>query len=352
MLKNIINNSGILSVLVAVFILSGCACNKTWKEGFIKGALVGGAAGGAEGYLLGDDSNDDDKNTAIGVGLGALVGGIIGALTNRCEEPEVMEDIDSDGDGVVDRLDQCPDTPSGVKVDYKGCPLDSDGDGVYDYLDSCPGTPRGVRVDNQGCPVDSDGDGVYDDTDQCPNTPRGVSVDNRGCPLDSDGDGVYDYLDRCPNTPGGVRVDNQGCPIDSDGDGVYDDMDRCPGTPKGVSVNEVGCWVLKDVYFDTNKWDIKSQFYPSLDEVVEVLNNNPGLKVEIQGHTDNVGSAKYNQTLSEKRAKAVMEYIIKKGIDKDRLSAVGYGLTRPVSDNSTPEGRSLNRRTQIEPIYR
>jgi len=126
---------------------------------------------------------------------------------------------------------------------------------------------------------------------------------------------------------------------------------QCPGTPEGVSVNEVGCWVLQDVYFDPNKCYIKPQFYPSLNEVVDVLNKNPDLKVEIQGHTDNTGTRKYNQTLSEKRTRAVIEYITDKSIDEDRLSAVGYGPDRPISDNSTPEGRALNRRTQIEPLY-
>ncbi len=316
MFNNTINKSAVLLLLAAVFLISGCACNKTWKDGFLKGAAIGGALGGVEGYAVGDDPNDDDKNTAIGVGIGAVIGGIIGAYTNRCEEP-----------------------------------VDSDGDGVYDDVDQCPNTPRGVRVDNEGCPLDSDGDGVYDHMDQCPNTPRGVRVDNEGCPLDSDGDGVYDHMDQCPNTPRGVRVDNEGCPLDSDGDGVYNDMDQCPGTPEGVSVNEVGCWVLQDVYFDTNKCDIKPQFYPALNEVVDVLNKDADLKIEIQGHTDNTGPQKYNQTLSEKRARAVMEYIRDKGIDEGRLSAVGYGPDRPMSDNSTPEGRALNRRTQIEPLH-
>jgi OOP family OmpA-OmpF porin len=84
---------------------------------------------------------------------------------------------------------------------------------------------------------------------------------------------------------------------------------------------------------------------------VDVLNKDPELKIEIQGHTDNTGTRRYNQTLSEKRARAVMEYITNKGIDEDRLSAVGYGPDRPIADNSTAEGRALNRRTQIEPLY-
>ncbi|MFA6686696.1 MAG: thrombospondin type 3 repeat-containing protein, partial [Desulfuromonas sp.] len=126
----------------------------------------------------------------------------------------VKRNIDSDNDGVPDEYDACPNTPAGVVVDSKGCPLDSDNDGVYDYLDKCPNTPAGVAVDSKGCPLDSDNDGVYDYLDKCPNTPAGVAVDSKGCPLDSDNDGVYDYLDKCPNTPAGVAVDSKGCPLD------------------------------------------------------------------------------------------------------------------------------------------
>jgi len=98
--------------------------------------------------------------------------------------------------------------------------LDSDGDGINDNIDKCPNTPVGVKVDSNGCPLDSDKDGVYDYLDKCPNTPVGVKVDSNGCPLDSDKDGVYDYLDKCPNTPVGVKVDSNGCPLDTDKDGV------------------------------------------------------------------------------------------------------------------------------------
>ncbi|MBN2398563.1 MAG: thrombospondin type 3 repeat-containing protein, partial [Deltaproteobacteria bacterium] len=121
---------------------------------------------------------------------------------------------DSDGDGVPNDTDECPDTPEGVKVDERGCPLDSDGDGVPDYLDKCPGTPKGIEVDCDGCPPDSDGDGVPDYLDRCPGTPTGVKVDEWGCPLDTDGDGVPDHLDKCPGTPKGVKVDEWGCPLD------------------------------------------------------------------------------------------------------------------------------------------
>ncbi|HJX34936.1 MAG TPA: thrombospondin type 3 repeat-containing protein, partial [Desulfatiglandales bacterium] len=168
-------------------------------------------------------------------------------------------------------------------------PKDSDGDGVYDDADQCPRTPSGTKVDSKGCPLDSDGDGVYDNQDQCPGTPRGTKVDSKGCPLDSDGDGVYDYQDQCPETPRGTKVDSKGCPLDSDGDGVYDNQDQCPNTPKGANVDQRGCWVLKGVIFDTAKANIDAGDAVILDAVVPILEQNPSLKLEIQGYTDNKG---------------------------------------------------------------
>jgi OOP family OmpA-OmpF porin len=196
--------------------------------------------------------------------------------------------------------------------------------------------------------LDSDGDGVSDDLDQCPDTPRGVAVDTQGCPLDRDGDGVADYLDKCPDTARGAPVDAEGCPLDSDGDGVADYLDQCPETPKGATVNRVGCWALEGVVlFDFDSDDIKPEAYPLLNEVLTILKKNPQLSVEIQGHTDNVGSAEYNQTLSEERAQAVMDYLVKNGIDPQRVSSTGYGLTRPVASNDTDEGRAKNRRVEL-----
>lgn len=197
--------------------------------------------------------------------------------------------------------------------------------------------------------LDSDGDGVVDERDQCPNTPRGITVDARGCPPDSDGDGVPDYLDRCPDTPPGVAVDNAGCPFDSDGDGVADHMDKCPNTPKGATVNEAGCWSLEaTALYDSNSSYMKAAAYPLLDEVASILIKNPQMKVEVQGHTDNTGSAKYNQWLSEKRAQRVKDYLVSKGIEPSRLEAKGYGLTQPVASNATEEGRAQNRRVELK----
>lgn len=156
---------------------------------------------------------------------------------------------DKDKDGVYDKIDMCPNTPRGVQVDERGCPLDEDHDGVPDYLDQCMGTPPAAIgfVDSLGCELDTDGDGVEDYRDKCPNTPEAAwgKVDTLGCPLDTDGDGVPDYMDECPETPEAAwgKVDAKGCPLDSDGDGVPDYLDACPDTPlaaKGM-VDENGC---------------------------------------------------------------------------------------------------------------
>jgi len=137
---------------------------------------------------------------------------------------------------------------------------------------------------------------------------------------------------------------------DTDGDGVYDSDDECPGTPKGARVNIKGCWIIAGILFDYDKWNIKAVSYPALDEVVAVLKQNPDLKVEIQGHTDNIGSAAYNMKLSRKRAESVKSYLDKKGIYSTRLKSEGYGFAKPVVPNTTPENRALNRRVELKPI--
>jgi len=178
-------------------------------------------------------------------------------------------------------------------------------------------------------------------------------------PKDTDGDGVYDHLDRCPGTPPGTLVDAVGCPLppakpaapmDSDGDGVLDDDDFCPGTPRGATVDDRGCWVLEGVEFETDRAEIRPLYEPELESVATVLENNPGLKIQIQGHTDSVGAAEYNRQLSEKRAKAVMAWLVNRGIDRKRLSAIGLGEARPVAANDTAEGREQNRRVELKPM--
>ncbi len=167
---------------------------------------------------------------------------------------------------------------------------------------------------------------------------------------DSDGDGVPDDADACPGTPPGVQVDASGCAIDSDGDGVTDDIDECPDTPKGAIVDHRGCWVVKGVKFDYKKWDVKPQFNTNLDNIINILKRNPGLKIRIEGHTDNIGSQKYNLKLSEKRAQAIKSYLVKNGVDQSRITTTGYGFSRPIADNDTKEGRALNRRAELIPV--
>jgi OOP family OmpA-OmpF porin len=137
---------------------------------------------------------------------------------------------------------------------------------------------------------------------------------------------------------------------DDDGDGVPNSQDQCPGTPKGAHVNKFGCWIIEGVKFDFNKSNIKPEYYGELDKVATVLNNNPGLTVEIQGHTDSKGTVEYNQKLSERRAQSVKKYLDRAITTDVRLSAQGYGLTRPIDTNETEEGRANNRRVQLEVI--
>ena len=172
---------------------------------------------------------------------------------------------------------------------------------------------------------------------------------------DSDGDGVLDADDRCPGTPAGAAVDAYGCALDSDGDGVADYKDACPGTEAGAKVDERGCKiepkeeVVVDMRlnFDVDKYQIKPEMVSEIAKVAEFLRQYPDVNAQIQGHTDSTGSNQYNQGLSERRAGAVKDYLINNfGIDGSRLSAVGYGEERPIADNSTAEGRALNRRAE------
>jgi len=199
---------------------------------------------------------------------------------------------------------------------------DSDGDGIADSRDRCPGTPAGVRVDNFGCPLDSDGDGVPDHQDQCPGTPAGTPVDAKGCPLDSDGDGVLDGDDQCPNTPAGARVDVRGCEI------------------KAIIK-------LPDVGFEYNSANLTPSSQATLNDAAATLKKNPDLQVEVAGHTDSAGAAAYNQSLSERRANSVRDYLVGAGANPTNLTARGYGEDEPIADNSTSEGRAVNRRVEL-----
>jgi len=139
-------------------------------------------------------------------------------------------------------------------------------------------------------------------------------------------------------------------PLDSDGDGVPDDVDKCPNTPRGAKVDKEGCWVLPITYFDKAKWNIKKEFFPALNEVATVLKSNPEVKVVIEGHTDNRGTGPYNKKLSARRAKEIQGYFIKSGVSPERLIPRGYGETRPVIPNTSPENMAKNRRVELLPV--
>jgi len=201
---------------------------------------------------------------------------------------------------------------------------------------------------------------------KCPDTPSCCVVDSEGCPIDSDKDGVCDGCDKCPDTPPCCVVDLNGCPVDSDEDGVCDGCDKCLGTPKGVAVDENGCPLpppvvpeiiekgrtTLNVLFDFDKATIKKGYFGDIDNLAEVMKDYPELNVVIEGHTDNIGTAEYNKKLSQKRADAVKQYLVEKaGIDAKRLTAVGYGLTKPVASNATREGRQKNRRVEAVADY-
>jgi hypothetical protein len=170
-----------------------------------------------------DHARLDDHLLQVHAGLGVTWG-------PGGEPPERPELLDTDGDGVRDGRDRCPDTPVGATVESDGCAPDDDGDGVPNGIDACPRSLAGTRLGPDGCPADGDRDGVADFTDVCADTPLGAAVDDWGCPEDLDLDSVYDGLDACPDTPRGARIDARGCATDGDGDGVADGLDRCPDT--------------------------------------------------------------------------------------------------------------------------
>jgi len=270
---------------------------------------------------------------------------------------------DTDGDGISDKDDECPNM-AGV-LSNNGCPdNDRDNDGIPDNLDSCPdiaGTPA-----NNGCPStakpvnpqptrptvqDRDGDGITDAQDRCPDAWGPAS--SFGCP-DSDNDGIPDYDDKCPNAPG-ISVYN-GCP-DSDGDGIDDSRDKCPGTYGTVANGgcpdiakedrEVLELAMRAVQFDTGRATLKSESNRILNQIADIMRRYPGFALTIEGHTDNTGSAGANQALSQRRAKACYDYLATRGISTANMKFVGHGEAKPISDNNTLRGRSLNRRVEF-----
>ena len=256
---------------------------------------------------------------------------------------------DADKDGVSDQKDECPDVP-GLK-EFNGCP-DTDGDGIPDSKDRCP--DEAGSAEHQGCP-DTDGDGVPNVDDACPD--KAGTAQMNGCP-DSDGDGVADNVDRCPETAG--EVANGGCPwTDSDGDGVIDRDDKCPnvagkatngGCPDEEVPTDLINFLASDkgkILFNSSSASLDRVDKSILDELKALLDKYPYASIRVEGHASSDGGQSYNQTLSEKRAAAVKEYLTNKGITGNRINTIGYGETRPVDDNNTLSGRINNRRVEL-----
>ena len=248
-------------------------------------------------------------------------------FNKKSKSPEVVieqptQPKDSDGDGVSDSEDLCPEV-KGMK-EYKGCP-DTDGDGVFDDLDECPKVV-GLK-ENKGCPwPDSDNDGLSDNKDDCPKIAG--PVENRGCPYgDTDGDGVNDNADECPKTAGPIT--NKGCPIIEKKDQEVVDM------------------AVKNLEFKTNQAVIQQVSLPSLNTLAEKLKQKESWILNLSGHTDNVGDDDANMILSKNRVETVKNYLVSKGIVESRIKTNYFGETKPISDNNTPEGRQKNRRVEF-----
>ncbi len=188
--------------------------------------------------------------------------------------------------------------------------------------------------------MDSDGDGVFDDADLCPGTPKGTPVDAKGCPVavDSDGDGVLDDQDLCPATGRGLAVDKRGCPIGNGGKGFR-------------VIGEGSERRFEDVHFAFDKSDLTGYAQEMLDSAATLINDlaqqYPNLKVKIDGHTDWVGTDGYNMGLGERRANAVKQHLLRKGVAADRIDSTSYGESKPVAGNDTSDGRALNRRAEV-----
>jgi OOP family OmpA-OmpF porin len=263
------------------------------------------------------------------------------------EEEEVVDQPppvnDADGDGILDEADQCVNEPEDADgfMDDDGCPdNDNDNDGVADAADNCDSEPEDADgfADDDGCPdPDNDGDGLADGSDGCPTDAEDVDAfkDEDGCPdPDNDGDGVLDAADQCPDqmeTKNGYQ----------DGDGCKDEV------PKAI---KKFTGVIKGINFETDSDIITKSSFKTLDAAVKVLAEYGDLKMEIQGHTDDVGERDHNMDLSQRRAESVRNYFVGKGIQEDRLVAKGYGPDAPLVNKKTKAARAKNRRVEFKLI--
>jgi outer membrane protein OmpA-like peptidoglycan-associated protein len=243
--------------------------------------------------------------------------------------------------------------PKVVELPVVEAPKDRDGDGIIDSLDACPDQAGPASLN--GCP-DRDNDNIADKDDNCPDVPGLAKY--KGCPIpDTDKDGINDEQDKCPLVPGVARY--QGCPVpDTDNDGVNDEEDKCPNEAGPAS--NFGCPVIapeviekvnlaaRNVFFATGSAKLLAKSYPALNGVVQILQDNPSFKVDIEGHTDTTGNPEKNHTLSHERANSVKAYLVSKGIDESRMTTAGFGSDRPIASNKTAAGKAKNRRVEMK----
>lgn len=271
---------------------------------------------------------------------------------DNVEKAQIKADVcrpkDMDGDGIMDNVDECPKIPElfNQYKDEDGCPeKDTDGDTIFDDSDSCMTVPEDMDnfEDLDGCPeYDNDKDGIVDVTDKCPNIPEDYDgyKDEDGCPEetgDTDGDGILDDIDMCIKDPETFNS--------------YRDEDGCPDTaPKGVRVTKTAIIIDEKIYFQTDKAVILPKSYSILNSVAQAMKDYENIHVQVQGHTDSDGSDSYNLKLSNRRANAVREYLVKAGIDESRLESKGFGESTPIAENTTAAGKEKNRRVEFKII--
>lgn len=204
-------------------------------------------------------------------------------------------------------------------------------------------------------PMDSDKDGINDDLDQCSGTPAGLAVDTNGCLLDSDQDGLADAEDKCVDTAPGAKIDAQGCEIVAEVTPPVVEEETVVAEIKDLNDIETALKASQkiptkvtlnlDVKFGNNNSYLSQDYYPEVERLANFIKAHGTARVTIEGHSDNLGNADYNKLLSEKRAKHIQQLLVDRyQVPQGKLGAIGYGEERPVADNGTAEGRSINRR--------